>query len=61
MSWGAQNRSKDAKLPVHRAAGPKNLNRIHAQSSHIWWVTEIFEYCENTKYEIANLLAMAQI
>jgi hypothetical protein len=25
---------KTQKLPVHRAAGPKNLNRIVAQSSH---------------------------
>jgi hypothetical protein len=34
MSWGAQNRSKDAKLQVHRAAGPKTLNWIYGQSSH---------------------------
>ena len=35
MSWGAQNRSKDAKLPVKAEFGRKNLNRIVAQSSHI--------------------------
>jgi hypothetical protein len=31
MSWGAQNRSKDAKTP---SASRKNLNWIVAQSSH---------------------------
>jgi hypothetical protein len=34
MSWGAQNRSEDAKTPSVRAAGPINLNRLLAQSSH---------------------------
>jgi hypothetical protein len=35
MSWRAQNRSKDAKPPVVRAAGPINLNRVYGQSSHM--------------------------
>jgi hypothetical protein len=33
MSWRAQNRSKDAKLPVVSAQCPKNPNWVNGQSS----------------------------
>jgi hypothetical protein len=36
------------------------VNHTHFVSGHFLVITtEIFEYCEKIKYEIANLLAMA--